>query len=117
MQRKAVSHKQHEALRVPNGWSEQDKAFVIQLERILDDLYSKFGRIRLIDLANELQTLIKTFGDDISSLQEAAVTDVGFNETAIEKTVNGVTTDVVAIATLKAAMAPFTWGELAGRQE
>ena len=31
--------KQHEAHRVPQGWSGQDKALVIQLERVLTDLY------------------------------------------------------------------------------
>ena len=35
--------KQHEQLRVPNGWKEQDKALIIQLERIFDDIYSKLG--------------------------------------------------------------------------
>ena len=102
MQRKAVSRKQHEALRVPSGWSEQDRALVIQLERILDDLYSKFGRIRLIDLANELQALIAQYGDDIGALQETSVTNVGFNQTTrqLTKTINGTTTNVVPVATL-----------------
>ena len=102
MQRKAISRKQHEALRVPSGWSEQDRALVIQLERILDNLYSKFGRIRLIDLSNELQALIAQYGDDIGALQETAVTNVGFNETTrqLTKTINGSTTNVVSVATL-----------------
>ena len=117
MQRKAVSRKQHEALRVPQGWKEQDRALVVQLEHILDDLYSKFGRIRLIDLANELQTLIAQYGDNIKALQETAVTDVDFDQTTkkLTKTIDGSTTDVVTVATLKADMAPFTWGDLAGR--
>lgn len=102
MQSKAISRKQHEALRVPSGWSEQDRALVIQLERILDNLYSKFGRIRLIDLSNELQALIAQYGDDIGALQETAVTNVGFNETTrqLTKTINGTTTNVVPVATL-----------------
>lgn len=102
MQRKAVSRKQHEALRVPQGWKEQDRALIMQLERILDDLYSKFGRIRLIDLANELQALIAQYGDDIGALQETAVTNVGFNQTTrqLTKTINGTTTNIVPVATL-----------------
>lgn len=102
MQSKAISRKQHEALRVPSGWSEQDRALVIQLERILDNLYSKFGRIRLIDLSNELQALIAQYGDDIGALQETAVTNVDFNETTrqLTKTINGTTTNVVPVATL-----------------
>ena len=102
MQRKAASRKQHEALRVPQGWKEQDRALIMQLERILDDLYSKFGRIRLIDLANELQALIAQYGDDIGALQETAVTNVGFNQTTrqLTKTINGTTTNIVPVATL-----------------
>lgn len=117
MQSKVISRKQHEELRVPSGWSEQDRALVIQLERILDDLYAKFGRIRLIDLSNELKTLIETHGTDIETLKETAVTGVNFEQTTnkLTKTVNGNTTDVVTTATLKAAMAPFTWGDLVGQ--
>lgn len=102
MQSKAISRKQHEALRVPSGWSEQDRALVIQLERILDNLYSKFGRIRLIDLSNELQALIAQYGDDIGALQETAVTNVDFNQSTrqLTKTINGTTTNVVPVATL-----------------
>lgn len=33
----------HEPLRVPQGWREQERAFVIQLERILTDIYQRFG--------------------------------------------------------------------------
>ena len=48
----------HEPLRVPSKWTGEDRAFVIQLERILDDIYSRFGRIGLKDLSPELQELI-----------------------------------------------------------
>lgn len=37
--------RQHEPLRVPERWSGQDRALVIQLERILDDIYAKLGNI------------------------------------------------------------------------
>jgi len=32
--------RQHEPLRVPQGWKGQDKALVIQLERVVDDIYN-----------------------------------------------------------------------------
>lgn len=38
--------KQHEPLRVPANWKDQDRALVIQLERILDDIYYKIGEIQ-----------------------------------------------------------------------
>lgn len=31
--------RQHEPLRVPEHWRSQDRAFAIQLERIIDDIY------------------------------------------------------------------------------
>ena len=47
--------RQHEHLRVPQGWTGQDKALVIQLERILDDIYKRFGRLGMKDLDEEVQ--------------------------------------------------------------
>ena len=47
-----------EPLRVPSRWTGEDRAFVIQLERVLDDIYSRFGRIGLKDLSPELQEMI-----------------------------------------------------------
>jgi hypothetical protein len=37
-------NRQHEVLRVPNGWTEQDKALIMQLERIHDDLYNRLTK-------------------------------------------------------------------------
>ena len=178
---RAASVRQHEVLRVPQGWKDQDRALVIQIERILDDLYTKFGRIRLTDLADELQEIIRTQGSNIEALQQgleetdqtvsgiegalpskadkvtgatnnnfaafdaggnlkdsghkhgdyltqhqdisgkadksATVSTVTYNSTSkkITKTINGNTTDVVDVSTLKSAMAPFTWGQLANK--
>ena len=40
-----VTVKQHEPLRVPAGWTWQSRDFVIQLERIIDDIYIQLGQI------------------------------------------------------------------------
>ncbi len=37
---------QHETLRVPRGWTDQDKALVIQIDHILDDIYKKLGQLK-----------------------------------------------------------------------
>lgn len=37
--------KQHEPLRVPQHWNTEDRAFVIQLNQTLDDLYGQIGRL------------------------------------------------------------------------
>ena len=44
MDRKALNILQHEPLRVPAGWKDQDRALVIQIDRILDDVYKRLGK-------------------------------------------------------------------------
>jgi len=50
---------QHEPLRVPSGWGAQEKRLIAQLEEILDDLYSRFNRLKLSDMGKALQATIK----------------------------------------------------------
>jgi hypothetical protein len=71
--------RQHEALRVPQGWNGQDKALVIQLERVLTDLYRLYG-----------------------NAESAMVTDVAYDEDThkLTVTIDGTTSDIVAVATL-----------------
>lgn len=49
--------KQHEQIRVPNGWDGQSKALVIQINRVFDDIYRMIGlmeqRITELENANE----------------------------------------------------------------
>jgi hypothetical protein len=37
--------KQHEPLRVPVRWTEQERSLVIQLNRILDEVYAMIGTL------------------------------------------------------------------------
>ena len=71
--------RQHQPLRVPNGWTDQDRALVIQLERLFDELYSLTSR-----------------------LEDISVTDVAYDTTTKELTltINGNTTDITKIAVL-----------------
>lgn len=75
--------KQHEPLRAPSGWSAQEKRFVAQLEEILDDLYSRFGRLRDSDLGKPLRRSIAKSAEGVSELSQtakeltAAFTDIG----------------------------------------
>lgn len=39
--------RQHEPLRIPNNWTGQDRAFVVQLNNMLDEIYSLIGRLEL----------------------------------------------------------------------
>lgn len=49
---------QHEPLRVPAGWTGQEKQLIVQLEEILDDLYSRFNRLKMTDLAKSVRKII-----------------------------------------------------------
>ena len=37
--------KQHEPLRIPDKWHTSDRAFAIQLNRILDEVYALIGNL------------------------------------------------------------------------
>lgn len=71
--------RQHQPLRVPNGWKEQDRALVIQLERLFDELYSLTSR-----------------------LEDISVTDVAYDPATkkLTLTINGNTEDITKIAVL-----------------
>ena len=91
--------KKHEAIRVPQGWKDQDRALVIQIERILDDIYKRFGRLSWEDLGEKLQ-------EKITGIIEGAVTAVTWDNTnkKLTVTINDTVSDVVTSVTLKSAM-------------
>ena len=45
---------QHQPLRIPTGWNDNEKQLLIQLEGLFDDIYRRFGRLRLADLGPPL---------------------------------------------------------------
>lgn len=64
---KVNSIQQHAPLVIPENWNGQEKRLVIQLEEILDDIYRRFGRLRLSDFSGETRgklTAIFTDGPD-----------------------------------------------------
>ena len=73
--------RQHETLRVPNGWEGQSRAFVIQMERILTDLYRLF-----------------------SILDETAVKGIAYDSDThkLTVTINGEAADVIGLASQSA---------------
>lgn len=97
-----ASIKQHESLRVPMGWKDQDKALIGQLERIFDDIYKRFGRLTRDDLGKALNELLDQMGADIDTIETTMVTAVSYNAVTgqLTVTINGTTSDIVAVATL-----------------
>ena len=58
--------RQHERLRVPEGWQGQARALIQQLERIHDDLYNLLGKG---DVPEEVREFMDETSEDISDLQ------------------------------------------------
>lgn len=52
------SIQQHQPLRVPARWDKQEKALIIQLGEILDDLYRRFGRLGMKDMSKKFRLTI-----------------------------------------------------------
>lgn len=50
-----MEKKQHQPLRTPNGWSQQEKSLVNQIDLLFDDIYRMIGKLeeRLKALENE----------------------------------------------------------------
>ena len=69
-----VTARQHERLRVPDGWQGQARALVLQLERIHDDIYN-----RLIDagIIEDLEANVALAQEDIDNLESDAGVTAG----------------------------------------
>lgn len=68
MSDKYTTYQQHEPLRVPEGWNTQEKRFVNQLEEIIDDIYKRFGRLRLKDLEPTVREEIVETAEGVETL-------------------------------------------------
>jgi len=85
---------QHEPLRVPSNWSGQEKKLIVQLEEIFDDIYRRFGRLRIEDLRPDLQKRIVESEEGVSTLEQtvegfrAEVNDAKGNATEAIQTAN-----------------------------
>lgn len=69
MSDKYITYQQHEPLRVPEGWNTQEKKFVGQLEEILDDIYRRFGRLRMKDFEPATREAIEDAGEGYIELK------------------------------------------------
>lgn len=66
---KYTTIQQHEPIRIPTNWNEQERRLVAQLEEILDDLYRRFNRIRMEDLSPSLGKTITETKDGMIVLE------------------------------------------------
>ena len=53
----------HETLPVPAKWKDDEKHFAYKLEQVLDDIYQRFGKIRLKDLDETVRAQLQDIMD------------------------------------------------------
>lgn len=76
-----ATYQQHEPLRAPAGWGTGEKRFIAQLEETFDDIYRRFGRLRLEDM-----------GAKFRKSYEQTMEDSSMYKTEIEAGAQGITT-------------------------
>ena len=59
---------QHQPLRTPAGWDKQEKALIVQLDEIFDDIYRRFGRLRLEDMGSAFRKQLEDDEGNIADL-------------------------------------------------
>ena len=62
---------QHQPLRTPSSFDKQGKALIVQLDEIFDDIYRRFGRLKVSDMGTELRTWIAETDTGIATLDVA----------------------------------------------
>lgn len=65
---------QHQPLRVPTSFDKQGRALIVQLDEIFDDIYKRFGRLRLEDMGKVFR---KQIADDEGNITELVATTEG----------------------------------------
>lgn len=61
---------QHQPLRVPVSFDKHGKALVFQLDEIFDDIYRRFGRLRMEDMGKAFQNRIADDEGNISEISQ-----------------------------------------------
>lgn len=77
---------QHEPLRIPSNWGTPEKRLIAQLEEIFDDIYRRFGRLKLSDLSESLRREVSSAIDGVKTHS----TLIEQNAKAIELKADGV---------------------------
>lgn len=91
---------QHQPLRVPQGWGTQEKALIVQLDEIFDDLYKRFNRLRIEDLSKDFRKRIEDDEGNIASITidvgqiDARVTTAEGGISALTVSVGQISTEV-----------------------
>ena len=85
MANKYAMIEQHQPIRVPDSFDKQGRAMVAQIEEILDDIYRRFGRLRMEDMGKNFQLRIKNDEEAVQGI-DGVLTELGMTEEGIELT-------------------------------
>lgn len=72
------SIQQHQPLRTPSRWTSEERRLIAQLEEIFDDIYRRFGRLRMKDMGSEMRTILKSAKEADGKLTQL---ESSFNQT------------------------------------
>lgn len=61
---------QHQPLRTPSGWDKQERTLVMQLDETFDDIYRRFGRLKLSDMGTELKNWFSDADGNFSKIDQ-----------------------------------------------
>lgn len=89
---------QHQPLRIPASFDKQGRALILQLDEILDDIYRRFGRLRVEDLGTKLKDLILVKDEDgkytsistVAGELKVEIGDIDGVMTALGMTIEGI---------------------------
>lgn len=73
------SIQQHQPLRTPSRWTSEERRLIAQLEEIFDDIYRRFGRLRMKDMGSEMRTILQSAKNADGKLTQL---ESSFNQTA-----------------------------------
>lgn len=73
------SIQQHEPLRTPSRWTSEERRLIAQLEELFDDIYRRFGRLRMKDMGSEMRTILQSAKEADGKITQL---ESSFNKTA-----------------------------------
>lgn len=85
------SIQQHEPLRTPSRWTSEERRLIAQLEELFDDIYRRFGRLRMKDMGSEMRTILRSAKEADGKLTQL--------ESSFNKTVESIRSEVSKVET------------------
>ena len=79
---------QYQPFRIPQGWNTQERKLILQVEETFDDIYRRFGRLKLSDMGEEFRVSYSAIGDGVNRLT-GEVDEIESTVSAIDADISG----------------------------